>query len=373
MSRRTLGVGLILVGISIAAASVLADFVGLGAHPGVIGWKQILGGAVGVAVIAAGLVAALRSARRGTDPAEQAKVVGPAPQAPDAGITAPTVTHRGGLSVHTPDLPVYDSSAPRIPFVHELTELYRYRYLLWNLVLRDLKVRYKRSTLGILWAMVNPLLTMVVLLSVFVRLFRFNVEHYPIYILSGLLLWNLFARGTSVAMRSVLDNSMIRKKIYVPASTFAAASIGSALINLLFAILPLIILALATGVKPNLAWLYLPVPIIQTTLLAFGVGVIVAALAVFFADMLDIYEVLVNAYFYLTPIIYPVSILPEGLRRLEMFNPLFGFMDGFRSALIDGKFPPASDLIPPTLLALAITIAGWSLFTRLSDQFAYRA
>jgi len=273
----------------------------------------------------------------------------------------------------TPESRVYDSASLRVPFIHELTELGRYRFLLRHLVLRDLKVRYKRSVLGFLWAMVNPLLTMVVLLVVFIGLFRFDVEHYPIYILAGLLLWNLFARGTSMAMRAVIDNAGIRNKIYVPASVFVAAAIGSAFVNLLFALAPLLALAVITGVRPNLAWFYLPVPILQTTLLAFGTGVLIAALAVFFADMIDIYEVLLGAYFYLTPIIYPVTILPDQLMKLERFNLLFAFIDGFRSPLVLGTIPDLGGVLLTTLAALAVTIVGWTLFTRLLDQFAYRA
>jgi ABC-2 type transport system permease protein len=268
---------------------------------------------------------------------------------------------------------IYDSASLRVPFIHELTELGRYRFLLWNLILRDLRVRYKRSVLGFVWAMVNPLLTMAVLLGVFTQLFRFDVEHYPIYILAGLLLWNLFARGTSIALRSVIDNGSIRSKIYVPASVFVAAAIGSAFVNLLFALAPLLALTVLTGVRPTLAWIYLPVPILQTTLLTFGIGVLIAALAVFFADMTDIYEVLLGAYFYLTPIIYPVSILPDSLMNLERYNLLFAFIDGFRSPLLLGRIPDLGGVLLTTLAALAVTMVGWSLFTRLLDQFAYRA
>ena len=269
-------------------------------------------------------------------------------------------------------VPVYDSSAVRIPMLHDLAELARYRFLLQNLISRDLKVRYKRSVLGFVWAMVNPLLTMIVLLVVFEKLFRFDVERYPIYILSGLLLWNLYARGTSVAMRSVLNSSGIRNKIYVPASVFVAAAIGGALVNLIFAVIPLLILALLTGVQPDITWLYLPFPIVQTTLFAFGLGLIVAALAVFFADMIDIYEVSLNAYFYLTPIIYPILILPATLLKLEQLNPMFYFIEGFRSPLLQGSLPEPSQVIIGSLLALGIAVLGWSIFTRLSHQFAYR-
>ena len=271
------------------------------------------------------------------------------------------------------EAPTYDSASLRVPFLHELTELARYRFLLWNLILRDLRVRYKRSVLGFVWAMVNPLLTMAVLLGVFTQLFRFDIEHYPIYILAGLLLWNLFSRGTSLALRSVIDNASIRSKIYVPASVFVAAAIGSAFVNLLFALAPLLALTVLTGVRPNLAWFYLPVPILQTTLLTFGIGVLIAALAVFFADMTDIYEVLLGAYFYLTPIIYPVSILPDSLMKLERYNLVFAFIDGFRSPLLLGRIPEPGGVLLTTFVALAITIVGWTLFTRLLDQFAYRA
>lgn len=277
------------------------------------------------------------------------------------------------LSAQARGAAVYDSSALRIPFLHELSELYRYRYLLWNLVSRDLKVRYKRSVLGFLWAMVNPLLTMLVLIAVFSHLFRFDVAHYPIYVLAGLLLWNLFARGTSTAMRSVIDSSVIRNKIYVPSSVFVAGAVGSALVNLLFAVAPLLILALAMGVTPSIAWLYLPVPVLQVALFTFGVGVLVAALAVFFADVLDIYEVMLNAFFYLTPIFYPVSILPETMQRIERFNPMFLFIGGFRVALVEGRLPDTGGVLLGTLAALVVTVFGWTLFTRLMDEFPYRA
>lgn len=269
--------------------------------------------------------------------------------------------------------PYYDSDALRFPFLHELTELYRYRFLLWNLISRDLKVRYKRSVLGFIWAMVNPLLTMIVMAVVFSNLFRVQVEYYSIYLLSGILLWRLYAEGTSVAMRSVLNNSEIRKKIYVPASVFVASSIGSALVNLMFAILPLLLLAIAVGLRPQITWLYLLIPIAQTTLFSFGIGVFIAALAVFFADMLDIYDVLVTAFFYLTPIMYPISILPDIVARMEVLNPMYHFIDGFRLALIDGKFPNLAENGLVTVAVLLITSLAWAFFTRTSDRFAYRA
>jgi ABC-type polysaccharide/polyol phosphate export permease len=369
MSRRTLGIGLILGGLLVAAASLLADYLGLGAHPGVLGWKQILGAVVGGAAVLAGVALLLRYAGPAANATQALRGDGDglAPREPDG-----VALFRAPKPSHETDVPVYDSNAVRVPFIHELTELYRYRYLMWNLISRDLKVRYKRSVLGFLWAMINPLLTMAVLLVVFMQLFRLEVDNYPVYILAGLLLWNLFARGTTVAMHAVLDNSGMRRQIYVPASVFVAGAVGSAVVNLLFALVPLLILAVAGGVTPRLTWLYLPVPILQMTLLTFGVGVILAALAVFFADMLDIYEVVLNAFFYLTPIIYPMSILPPLLSQLQLFNPANYLIDAFRLPLIYGVLPSLTSVVTSTAMVLALTVAGWSLFTRLSDQFAYR-
>ena len=388
MSGRAWGIGLVVLGLVVVGISLLADMLGYGAQPGTVGWKQLLGGALGVGMVISGVVLTVRD--------RLAKKAGQGPPLPDphlndarqGGQLAPVSMDVDGSrerAVESPPMTgavasrrlsesrVYDSASLRVPFIHELSELARYRFLLWNLVLRDLKVRYKRSVLGLLWAMVNPLLTMAVLLVVFTRLFRFDVEHYPIYILSGLLLWTLLARGTTVAMRSVIDNAGVRNKIYVPASVFVAAAIGSAFVNLLFALVPLLALAILTGVPPSLAWFYLPVPIFQTTLLAFGVGVLIAALSVFFADMLDIYDVLLQAFFYLTPIIYPVSILPEQLVKLERFNLVFSFIDDFRTPLLLGRIPDLGGVLLTTAAALAVTVVGWTLFTRLLDQFAYRA
>jgi ABC-2 type transport system permease protein len=267
---------------------------------------------------------------------------------------------------------VYDSGAHRIPFLDELRELVRYRFLLWNLISRDLKVRYKRSFLGFFWAMVNPLLTMIVLLLVFTNLFRFEIENYAIYILSGLLVWQLFTRGTAIAIRSLLDNSVIFKEIYVPPGIFVAASIGGAMVNFLFSLIPLLALTWIMGIPPSPSWLFLPIPIILTALFSLGFGLVVAALAVFFTDVLDIYEVGTNAYFYLTPILYPISILQEPLAGLEQLNPMYHLIRIFRMPLIDGVLPSIGQMSVAALFALAAAGIGWFLFTRLSVQFAYR-
>lgn len=270
------------------------------------------------------------------------------------------------------NLPIYDSSSLRIPFIYEFYELIRYRYLLQTLISRDLKVRYKRSFLGIIWAMVNPLLTMLVMIIVFSQLFRFNIENYPIYLLAGILLWRLFSEGTTTAINSVYRNRGMTKKIYIPSSIFVVAAIGSALINMLFAMIPLLVLAIMFGVKPEISWLYLPIPIGLATSFALGIGLIIASFAVFFADMINIYAVLLSAFYFLTPIFYPIEVLPDFLIKLEQFNPMYQSINAFRSVLMEGTLPPFQGLLIALIEIFLFIVLGWTIFTKLTDKFAYR-
>lgn len=265
----------------------------------------------------------------------------------------------------------YDSAVHRSTFVSELTELWDYRYLLSNLVSRDLKVRYKRSTLGFAWAMLNPLLTMLVLATVFSALFRFEVESYATYVLTGLLIWNFFSQGSTQAMTSVLNNAPILTKIYVPSSVFVSSAVASAFVNLLFALVPLLLVAVTNGVTPAFSWLLVFVPVLQTALLALGVGFIVATLAVYYQDVVDIYQVLLNVYFYLTPIIYPADILPGILRQANALNPLFHILNNMRAIVIAGTAPPLRDTLLGSLIPVAVLVIGWLLFSWKKNDFAY--
>jgi ABC-2 type transport system permease protein len=269
------------------------------------------------------------------------------------------------------ETPVYDTGAIRSQATYELKELLRYRFLVSNLVARDLKVRYKRSVLGFIWVMLNPLLTMAVLVVVFSSFFRFTIPHYPVYLLCGILIFNLFAQGSIAAMSNLTGNGTVLRRMYVPPSVFVASSIGSALVNLLFSIVPFFALALITGVTPTITWAFIVVPCVETALFAFGIGLIVAPLMVFFNDTYEIYAVLVTALNYLTPVFYPISILPQWVLRLEWYNPLFLYLHTARSAVIDGAIANPSELIPAALMALGAFIVGWLFFTRVEARFAY--
>ena len=274
------------------------------------------------------------------------------------------------LSIATKHTAVYDSSARRIPLLYELGELFRYRFLISNLVARDLKIRYKRSSIGFVWVMLNPLLMMLVLTIVFSQVFRFKIEHYAVYVLIGQLLWTLYAQASNAAMSSLQGGGAILRKLYVPPAVFVASAVGSALVNFVFALLPLFAICLLDGLHPSLSWLFVVVPILLITVFTTGVGLIVGGLVVFFHDTFEIYQVLVQVYYFLTPIFYPVSSLHD-LLIYERFSPMFAFIDTFRTAVIAEQFPRLADLAPATALTLIIFLVGWVMFTRLEDQFAY--
>jgi ABC-2 type transport system permease protein len=250
--------------------------------------------------------------------------------------------------------------------------LARYRDLLWSLVQRDLTVRYKRSVLGFLWTMLNPLLIMLVMTIVFSTIFNFSIEHYAVYLLSGMLLWNFYSQGTMMAMNNLVWAGGLVNKIYIPKSVFIVSAILVGLVNFLLALIPLALIMFFTGQPFSPALLFLPIPILLTFTFALGVGLIVSTLAVFFVDVIDIYQVGLTVLMYLTPLFYPVSIIPPKYLLFIHLNPVFYFVEIFRQPIFLGVIPEFYLLLRAALVALTALIIGWWVFTKKSNEFAYR-
>lgn len=271
----------------------------------------------------------------------------------------------------TKEMPIYDTAAIRSQSLFELQELVRYRYLVTNLISRDLKVRYKRSVLGFIWVMLNPLLTMGVMVIVFTNLLRYKVDHFSVYLLCGILIMNLFGQGTVAAMSNLSGNGGVLRRMYVPPSAFIASAIGSALVNLVFSLAPFFLLAGLTGLRPSITWVFIIVPCLETATFAFGVGLIVAPLMVFFSDTFEIYSVILTVLNYVTPVFYPLVILPGWLQNIEHYNPLFLFMDIARSSVIGGQIAAPGEQLTALLMALGMFVVGWLFFTHQEGKFAY--
>ena len=269
------------------------------------------------------------------------------------------------------NIETYDSTQSHRPLLHEIRSLVKYRYLIGELILRNIKTRYKRSLLGVAWTMVNPLLTMLVMTIVFSQLFAFSLPRYPVYLLTGLLLWNFFSETTVSAIRNLIWSSRLIRRIYIPKSLFATAAVGTGLVNLLIALVPLGIIILITGSELGLPLLFLPIALLLLSAFSLGVGLAVSTQAVFFTDVVDMYQILLLAWMYLTPIFYPLEIVPDKFRWIIHINPLYFILECFRAPLYMNKFPEPHFIIGAVASAIIALFLGGFLFARKSDKFTY--
>ncbi len=268
--------------------------------------------------------------------------------------------------------PYYDSAKRGPVALEELRGLVKYRELLWQLVRRDIVSRYKRSTLGIAWTMLYPLGTMIVLTVVFEQLFH-RVEAYPAYLLSGLVVWNFFGQTTSAAMHQMVWGSTLLHRIYMPRTTFVVSAVGTGLVNLALSLIPLIAITLLTGKAITWSILFLPISLVFVAAFALGVGLLISAWAIYFPDVAEMYSVALLAWMYLTPIIYPIDIVPESYRFWFFhLNPMYYMVELFRQPVYYGALPAPLLLLACAVISLVTLGIGWIVFTSRADEFTYR-
>jgi len=259
----------------------------------------------------------------------------------------------------------------KINFLEEFKEIIKYRELLRNLVIRDLKVRYKRSMLGFAWVMLNPLLMMLIFYVVFSEIFKITVQNYTAYVISGVIFWFFFSQSTSVALRSFVGNSNLLKKVYIPKAVLPLSVIFSAIINLGLSLIPLFAIIIMTGTTISHNIFLLPVSILLIFIFSFGISLILSTLTVFFKDMIYIYEVLLLAWMYMTPVFYPESILPERYSLVFVINPLYHLMKVFRCSLYLNTSTLGEHLIYSSLFSLFILILGWIFYSCNKNRIVY--
>ena len=245
----------------------------------------------------------------------------------------------------------------------------RYIPFLLELVKRDFKAKYKRSILGVLWSVLQPLMLMVVLIVVFSTLFRFDIENYPLYLISGQVIFNFFNEATTMSLPSIIGGGHIINRVYVPLYMFPLSKVISSLVNVALSMIALIIVVFITGAKPAVTMLLLPIPVLYTFLFSCGIGLLVAAAMVFFRDLAHLYGIITMTLMYLTPIFYPIGIVPDQYLRWLRLNPIFHFVQMFRNIVLYGTFPSVSEhLICFAFCALSLTL-GVSFFCRKQRSF----
>jgi ABC-type polysaccharide/polyol phosphate export permease len=267
--------------------------------------------------------------------------------------------------------PIYDS-AQLIPHaLQELKEAVGHRHLIFQLVRRDILTRYKRSFLGVAWTMLSPLGIMLVLSFVFSHLFS-TTHGYPAFILSGLMAWNFFAQSTTAAMSSLVWGGGLLQRIYIPRASFGISAIGSGLVNLLLSFIPLIIVMVVVGVPVRITALFLPVSLLLLACFTLGLGLAISALAIYFPDVAEMYQIILLAWMYLTPIIYPETSIPAKYQWILHLNPMYYLVKLWRLPLYDGLWPIWGEIWPAATIAIGMLLVGWFFFTSKSDEFAYR-
>lgn len=251
-------------------------------------------------------------------------------------------------------------------------DVYRFRELIWALALRELKVRYKRSVLGFMWALLNPALLMIVMSIVFTRLTPVvNVLHYPVFLLSTLLLYIFFSQSLSYAVEAMVGNADLIKKVAVPKLVFPVSAVLSNVINLLLSIIPLILLTLAMRHPFYWTWLLIPFPLAALALLALGATFFFATANVYYRDVSHIVGVLLNALLYVTPILYTVEMFPPKYRWLFWLNPLTFSLSDFRMFVYYGQLPSLRSLAVSFVAGLMAVFIGFGVFRKYQDDFVF--
>jgi len=247
----------------------------------------------------------------------------------------------------------------------------KYRELFFQLVSRDIKKKYRRSFLGYIWSMLNPLLTMLVMVIVFSNLFAKNVVNFPIYLLIGNLLFAFMSTAVSRSLTSILGNASLLKKIYIPKYIFTLAVVTSEFVTFLFSMGALIILIFATKTPFTISFLFVVIPIIQLFIFSIGLGLFMAQATVFFHDMVYIWHVFSTAWLYLSCIFYPASILPDWLNLIvTRYNPMYFYITLFRNFTLTGANVGSLDLaIRGAVAAVLMLFVGLISFSCNKNKF----
>lgn len=247
--------------------------------------------------------------------------------------------------------------------------LKKYTPLMRELVQRDLKVKYRRSVLGYLWSLLNPLLMMSVMSYVFSAVFQSTIPNFPLYLICGQTLWNFFSESTGMAMYSVLQNASLIKKVYIPKFIFPISRILSSFVTMSFSLAAILIVMLFTRARLSWAMLLFWVPLTFLFLFCCGVGLVLAALSVYFRDITHLYGVLTLAWMYATPVFYDAAVLPANVRATIAWNPMYYYISFFRSLILYGQVPGKSVwLICAGCSAAALGLGLWA-FRRLQKNF----
>lgn len=249
-------------------------------------------------------------------------------------------------------------------------DFWKYKDLLKLLVAKTVKLKYRRSILGYIWSVLNPLLIMIVMTIVFSSIFGRNIENFPVYLFCGQLLFNFMSSSTHQATQSITGNAALLKKTYVPKYIFTVAKVTSCAVDMIFSFGALLIIMVVTGAGFSWHNLLFPFVIIQLYLFCIGLGLFLAQASVFFRDVEFIYNAVTTAWMYLTPIFYPIESLSAPIRYLiQKFNPMYFYVTQFRDLVYSGQLPSLYNVMGGCICAVLMMVIGVWCFMKTEDNF----
>ncbi len=248
---------------------------------------------------------------------------------------------------------------------------FHYIELVYNLAKKDLKVRYKTASLGFLWAILNPLLMMVVLTVIFSIFLRIKTDYpYSVFILTGLIPWAFFNLSLSSCTNSIVDNSNLIKKVYFPREIIPVSIVLANLINFFLSIIILFVFLLSFKIKLTYFILFLPAIIVLQILFTVGISLLTSSLNVYYRDIRYIVEASLLMWFYATPVFYPITMVPERIKSYYFLNPMAGIITSYRRILLEGQPPDLYLFMETSLITVAVLVIGYVVFKKIEPAFA---
>lgn len=248
--------------------------------------------------------------------------------------------------------------------------IWKYKHLLWKIAVTDLKLRYKNSILGFLWSLLEPLLILAVLYMVFSYLMRVQVEHYQLFLLIGIITWELLEKGTTMSMNSITGKPSLVKKVYFPREILVISSCVTALLMVLLELVVFAAFMVAFRVIPGFSIVIFPAIFFLEFLLVVGLSLGLASLNVYYRDVQYIWAVILRAGFFATPILYPVTFYPEKYVSIFMLNPMARVIETLRNSVIYHSFPSGIDISYIFISVIIIFVVGYFMFMKLEPRFA---
>lgn len=273
------------------------------------------------------------------------------------------------LCIYSLNLIYKQKKGKRSGLLNAISAFIKYRFLISQLVERDFKTKYKRSVLGVLWSFLNPLLTMAVQYIVFSTIFKSDIDNYPVYLLSGIILFNFFTEAIGMSLMSIVGNASLITKVYVPKYIYPITRVLSSAVNLLIAMVPLMIVIIFTEAQITKAMLLIPFVIICLITFCIGLGFLMSAAMVYFRDTQFLWGVISLLWMYATPLFYPETIIPAQIMTVYKMNPMYHFIRFFRIVILYGVSPEPIVYLQCLIFAIGMLIIGGLIFKKAQDKF----